>query len=71
MNVDQLFHRIAWNDAFDRDLIPLLKIKLRRQGQSFLESFDNWMTRRSKLAGPAPKKRKTAQVSVGVYIAIA
>ena len=56
-NSDQLFHRIAWNDSFDRSLIPALKIKLRRQGQSFLESFDNWMTRKTKLDGGKAKKQ--------------
>jgi hypothetical protein len=70
-NSDQLFHRIAWNDSFDRSLIPALKIKLRRQGQSFLESFDNWMTRRTKLAGGKKnKKTKRAQISIGIYLAV-
>jgi Family of unknown function (DUF6502) len=69
-NSDQLFHRIAWNDSFDRSLIPALKIKLRRQGQSFLESFDNWMTRKTKLAGGKRKKAKRAQISIGIYLAV-
>jgi hypothetical protein len=69
-NSDQLFHRIAWNDSFDRSLIPALKIKLRRQGQSFLESFDNWMTRKTKLAGGKSKKTKRAQISIGIYLAV-
>jgi hypothetical protein len=69
-NSDQLFHRIAWNDSFDRSLIPALKIKLRRQGQSFLESFDNWMTRKTKLAGGKRKKTKRAQISIGIYLAV-
>lgn len=47
-NTDQLFHRVAWNGAFDKALVPTLKIKLKRQGQDFLESFDNWMMRKSK-----------------------
>jgi Family of unknown function (DUF6502) len=69
-NSDQLFHRIAWNDSFDRSLIPALKIKLRRHGQSFLESFDNWMTRKTKLAVDKGKKRRRAQISIGIYLAI-
>jgi hypothetical protein len=68
-NSDQLFHRIAWNDSFDRSLIPALKIKLRRQGQSFLESFDNWMARKTKSTGKR-KKTKRAQISVGIYLAV-
>jgi hypothetical protein len=69
-NSDQLFHRIAWNDSFDRSLVPALKIKLRRQGQSFLESFDNWMVRKAKLVGDKRKKTKRAQISIGIYLAI-
>ena len=69
-NSDQLFHRIAWNDSFDRSLIPALKIKLRRQGQSFLESFDNWMARKTKSVGDKRKKTKRAQISIGIYLAI-
>jgi hypothetical protein len=68
-NADQLFHRIAWNDALDRQSIPALKIKLRRQGQNFLESFDNWMLRTSK-ATTARRPAKTSQVSIGVYLSV-
>jgi len=69
-NSDQLFHRIAWNDSFDRSLIPALKIKLRRQGQSFLESFDNWMARKAKSAGGEREGAKRAQISIGIYLAV-
>jgi hypothetical protein len=67
-NANQLFHRVAWNETFDRALIPALKIKLRRQGQSFLESFDNWMFR--KIQKETRRKTKTAQVSIGVYLSV-
>lgn len=52
-NSDQLFHRIAWNGNFDDREIPTLKIRARRHGQNFLESFDNWLTRKS-----LPKSRQ-------------
>jgi hypothetical protein len=69
-NSDQLFHRIAWNDAFDRELIPALKIKLRRQGQNFLESFDNWMMHKANARARRSSKGKPAQVSIGIYLAV-
>jgi hypothetical protein len=70
-NADQLFHRIAWNADFDSKLIPTLKIKVRRQGQNFLESFDNWMMRKSKANSRRLKRRrKPSQISIGVYMAV-
>jgi hypothetical protein len=70
-NADQLFHRIAWNANFDSKLIPALKIKVRRQGQNFLESFDNWMMRKSKTNSRRLKRRREpSQVSIGVYMAV-
>ena len=70
-NSEQLFHRIAWNREFDIKEIPRLKIWVKKQGQSFLESSDNWMMRRSKLAGVGTlRQSKLVQVSVGVYLAI-
>ncbi len=66
LNNDQLFHRVAWNGAFDRKLIPFLKIKLKRQGQDFLESFDNWMMRKSKARG---SNARTEPVFIGIYLA--
>lgn len=70
-NADQLFHRIAWNADFDSKLIPALKIKVRRQGQNFLESFDNWMMRKSKTNSSRSKhRRKPSQISIGVYMAV-
>ena len=70
-NANQLFHRIAWNADFDSKLIPALKIKVRRQGQTFLESFDNWMMRKSKANSRQSKhRRKPKQISIGVYMAV-
>jgi hypothetical protein len=69
-NNDQLFHRVAWNGAFDRSLIPLLKIKLKRQGQDFLESFDNWMMRKTKKRRTDGQRARTEPVFIGVYLAI-
>lgn len=65
---NQLFHRIAWSGDFDSKLLPLLKIKVRRQGQGLLESVDNWMMRKSK--EPVSSKKRI-QVFVGVYLAVA
>jgi len=70
LNNDQLFHRVAWNGAFDRKLIPMLKIKLKRQGQDFLESFDNWMMRKTKNRGSNSRRAGTKPVFIGVYLAI-
>ncbi len=70
LNNDQLFHRVAWNGAFDRRLIPTLKIKLKRQGQDFLESFDNWMMRKTKTCARASRRGGTESVFIGVYLAL-
>jgi hypothetical protein len=70
-NSDQLFHRVAWNGDFDAREIPTLKINVKRYGQNFLESCDNWMMRRAKSsAGKLRTKGKSVQVSVGVYLAV-
>jgi Family of unknown function (DUF6502) len=69
-NTDQLFHRVAWNGAFDRKLVPTLKIKLKRQGQDFLESFDNWMMRTSKNRRGGARRRGSESVFIGVYLAV-
>lgn len=70
-NSDQLFHRIAWNDDFDDREIPALKIRAKRQGQSFLESFDDWLARRtlSKPSKKRPGSQKT-KVSIGIYLSV-
>jgi hypothetical protein len=70
-NSDQLFHRVAWNGDLEAREIPSLKIRVKRHGQNFLESCDNWMTRRSQSsAHNLRKKGKRAQVFIGVYLAI-
>jgi hypothetical protein len=70
-NADQLFHRVAWNGDLDGREIPALKIRVKRHGQNFLESCDNWMTRRSKSpANGSRKKRKRTQAFIGVYLAV-
>jgi len=70
-NSDQLFHRVAWNGDFDAREIPTLKINVKRYGQNFLESCDNWMMRQFKSRSHKLRsKRKSVQVSVGVYLAI-
>lgn len=70
-NSDQLFHRIARSGEFDPKEIPALKIRVKRYGQSFLESCDNWMSRRSRSKlRSTTSKQKTAYVSVGVYLSV-
>jgi len=70
-NSDQLFHRVAWNGEFDAREIPALKIRIKRHGQNFLESCDNWMSRKKKPSTPiSTNKRRTAQVFIGLYLAI-
>jgi Family of unknown function (DUF6502) len=70
-NSDQLFHRIARSGMFDPKEIPALKIRVKRQGQSFLEACDNWMSRRSHIKTKTRKsKQKAAYVSIGVYLSV-
>lgn len=70
-NSDQLFHRVAWNGEIDNREIPALKIKVKRHGQNFLESCDNWMARRTKSdTGKSKTKGKTSQAFIGVYLAV-
>jgi hypothetical protein len=68
-NSDQLFHRVAWNGDLDDREIPALKIRVKKHGQAFLESCDNWMTRKSE-SSTSSRKRKRAQVFIGVYLAV-
>jgi hypothetical protein len=68
-NADQLFHRVAWNGTFDPDEIPALKIRVQKQGQNFLESCDNWMTRGTKSVARVSKKKRV-QVFIGVYLGV-
>jgi hypothetical protein len=70
-NSEQLFHRIAWNGEFSSKDLPKLKIRMKRNGQNFLESCDNWMVQRSKSTARNSKRRgKLLQVSVGVYLSV-
>lgn len=70
-NSDQLFHRIARNDNFDSREIAALKIRAKRHGQSFLESFDNWLARKTLPKSRTPGRRTgRANVSIGVYLSI-
>jgi hypothetical protein len=70
-NFDQLFHRIARIDDFDRREIPALKIRVKRRGQNFLESIDDWLSSNAtdESERPVPKSRKV-RVSVGVYLSV-
>ena len=70
-NSDQLFHRVAWNGDFDAREIPTLKINVKRYGQNFLESCDNWMMRKTKSSARKLRtKGKRVQVSIGLYLAV-
>jgi hypothetical protein len=68
-NSAQMFHRVAWSGDLDPREIPTLKIRVKRHGQNFLESCDNWMTRRNKSA-TSRANRKPVQAFVGVYLAV-
>ncbi len=70
-NSDQLFHRIAQIDDFDSRELPALKIKVKRHGQRFLESFDNWLTRKaSSRSGRGHRQTEHARVAIGVYLSV-
>jgi hypothetical protein len=70
-NSDQLFHRIAWNNDFDAQELPALKIRVKRHGQTFLESFDDWLMRKTlSRARKSNRNVKAAQVSIGVYLTV-
>jgi hypothetical protein len=70
-NSDQLFHRVAWNGEIDARQIPTLKIRVKRHGQNFLESCDNWMNRSAKSSALNSRiRRKPVQVFIGVYLAV-
>ena len=70
-NSDQLFHRIAWTRQLNVREVPRLKIWLKRHGQHFLESADNWMIRTTRRSAPKRKDSKdNAQISIGIYLAV-
>jgi hypothetical protein len=70
-NSDQLFHRIARINGFDSREIPALKIRVKRHGARFLESFDNWLTHKALPKSRRPHRTtKQAKVSLGVYLSV-
>jgi hypothetical protein len=70
-------HTLATLNGFIKTLrhnlneIPALKIKVKRHGQSLLESFDNWLMRKA-LSKPRNRKGRTgrSKVSIGVYLSV-
>jgi hypothetical protein len=70
-NSNQLFHRIAWNRQLNIREVPRLKIWLKRHGQHFLETADNWMIRNARKAPSKREGRKdNEQISIGLYLAV-
>jgi hypothetical protein len=70
-NAEQLFHRIAWNGAFDRKDTARLKIWIAEHGESFLESIDDWMKRHSVSRNRRGKNGKGAvNAAIGIYLAV-
>ena len=71
-NSEQLFHRVAFSGNLNAREIPALKIRVKRQGQQFLESFDNWMAGRSSSRSTRVSKagKYAAKAAVGIYLAI-
>ncbi len=70
-NTEPLFQRVAWNSGLDVNDVPRLKIWLRRHGQALLESADGWMMRKSVNAKSSySRRRRSANVSVGVYLSV-
>ena len=70
-NSEQFFHRIASRSDFDSTEIPALKVRVKRHGQTFLESLDNWLIRKS-LSPPQKSNRgkRPANVAIGVYLSV-
>jgi len=70
-NTEPLFQRVAWNSSLEFKDIPRLKNWLKRHGQALLESADGWMMRKSvKANAPFTRRRRYANVSVGVYLSV-
>jgi hypothetical protein len=70
-NSHQLFHRIASTDDFDSRELPALKVRVKRHGQHLLESFDDWLTRKSiNKSRNLHSHRKASSVSIGVYLSV-
>ena len=70
-NSDQLFHRIAWTNDFDTREVQALKVRIKRHGQNFLESFDDWLMRKALSKKPKIKSgAKRSKVAIGIYLSI-
>jgi len=70
-NSNQLFHRIAWINNFNKREIQALKVRVKRHGQSFLESCDDWIMEKSLPKSHKPNYQpQSAKVLVGVYLSI-
>ena len=70
-NSHQLFHRIASTDDFDSRELPALKVRVKRHGQHLLESFDDWLMRKSiTKCRNLESHRKASTVSIGVYLSV-
>jgi hypothetical protein len=70
-NSDQLFHRIAWNSDFDSREIPALKVRVKRHGQNFLDSLDNWLSRNAlSRKGKSNGQTRRSHISIGVYLTV-
>ena len=70
-NSDQLFHRLVWNRDFDSRKIPALKVRVKRHGENFLDSLDNWLSRNElSREGKSPGRTRRSQVSIGVYLSL-
>lgn len=67
----QLFHRVAVNEEFHNDLVPLLNAYVRRRGEVFLVGFDDWMSRKTRARAPGSKtKGKLIRATVGLYLSV-
>lgn len=70
-NSDQQFHRLVWNRDFDSRKIPALKVRVKRHGENFLDSLDNWLSRNElSREGKSSGRARRSAVSIGVYISL-
>jgi hypothetical protein len=60
------FERRAENDAIDPQSVPAFRAFLEKEGQSFLERIDDWLTRHAVEPGPHTS-RKPIRLGVGMY----
>jgi len=67
LNVEQLFHRIAWIGNQTASDVARLRVWLNKHGQGFLESTDDWMKLRRT---PLKKTKRRFRVSVGTYLSV-